>query len=107
MEYKELRNILCAAAAEHKTIEAFVTFTQDSFPGTEYTLPERTYQFTSKEKAFSASNSGYSIFGNCMDGIVFNEAYKRGHHAGHEEVASYAHGCGLFVEQVLEAMEVH
>ncbi len=32
MKYKELRNILCAAAAKHKTIEAFVTFTQDSFP---------------------------------------------------------------------------
>lgn len=31
MEYKELRNILCAAAAEHKTIEAFVSFTPSSF----------------------------------------------------------------------------
>ena len=31
MEYKDLRNILCAAAAEHKTIEAFVSFTPGSF----------------------------------------------------------------------------
>lgn len=90
-----------------KPLRPLWPFTPGSFPGTEYTLPERTYLFTSKEKAFSAGNGGYSIFGNCMDGIVFNEAYKRGHHAGHEEVASYAHGCGLFVEQVLEAMEVH
>ena len=46
MKYKELRNILCAAAAEHKTIVAFVTFTPDSFPGTEHTLPERTHRHT-------------------------------------------------------------
>lgn len=32
MKYKELRNILCAAAAEHKTIEAFVTFHPGQLP---------------------------------------------------------------------------
>lgn len=68
MKYGELCNILRAAAAEHKTIEAFVTFTPDSFPGKVYTKRERTYLFTSDNKAFIANASGYSIFGDCMDG---------------------------------------
>ena len=106
MEYKELRNILCAAAAEHKTIEAFVTFTQDSFPGTEYTLPERTYWFTSKEKAFSADKGGYSIFGNCMDGSdmgVRLELYMADEKGGKNGWKT--ENCGIVKYQLLAAYE--
>lgn len=45
-------------------------------------------------------------FSEAVARIVFNEAYERGHHAGHEEVASYAHSCGLFAEQILDAADV-
>lgn len=38
--------------------------------------------------------------------IIFNEAYEDGHHAGFEEVASYARSYGLLVEQVFEAMDL-
>lgn len=85
MEYKELRNILYAAAAEHKTVEAFVTFTPDSFPGKEYSKEERTYLFTSNNKAFFPAAGGYSIFGDCMDGkdlCIRLERYMRGEKGG-------------------------
>lgn len=68
MKYGELCNILRSAAAEHKRVEAFVTFTPDSFTGKKYNQVERTYLFTSDNKAFIANASGYSIFGDCMDG---------------------------------------
>ena len=106
MKYKELRNILCAAAAEHKTIEAFVTFTPDSFPGTEHPLPERTYWFTPKEKAFSADKGGYSIFGNCMDGSdmgVRLELYMADEKGGKNGWKT--ENCGIVKYQLLAAYE--
>lgn len=69
MEYKALRKILCNSAIHGKTVEAFVTFSQSSFGSEkEYKQVERTYTFTSEEKAFNPNANGYSIYGNCMDG---------------------------------------
>ena len=68
MKYQDLREILCQAAKEKRVVDAFVTFTPDSFENA-YTQLERTYLFTSNNKAFaSPSCGGYSIFGDCMDG---------------------------------------
>lgn len=41
MKYQELNEILCKAAKEKRVVEAFVTFTPDSFEDT-YTQLERT-----------------------------------------------------------------
>ena len=68
MKYQELKKILRKAAKEKRVVDAFVTFTPGSFLKA-YTQLERTYLFTSNNKAFaSPSCSGYSIFGDCMDG---------------------------------------
>lgn len=63
MEYSALRKILCNAAINGKTVEAFVTFTPTSFGfDKEYSKRARTYTFTSREKAFNPNVGGYSIF---------------------------------------------
>lgn len=66
MNYNELCNILRIAASQGRTVEAFVTFTKDSFPGKKYSKRERTYVFTSDNKAFRSAG-GYSIFADCLD----------------------------------------
>lgn len=69
MEYSALRKILCNAAINGKTVEAFVTFTPASFGfDKEYSKRARTYTFTSREKAFNPNVGGYSIFGSSLDG---------------------------------------
>lgn len=106
MEYKELRNILCAAAAEGKTVEAFVTFSPDSFLGANYTRTERTYLFTSNNKAFFPAAGGYSIFGDCMDGKDSNirlERYMRDEKGGADGWKT--ENCGIVKYQLLAAYE--
>ena len=67
-EIPRAKKILRKAAKEKRVVDAFVTFTPGSFLKA-YTQLERTYLFTSNNKAFaSPSCSGYSIFGDCMDG---------------------------------------
>lgn len=106
MKYKELRGILCTAASEHKTIEAFVTFAQCSFPEKTYSQTERTYLFTSNEKAFSANACGYSIFGNCMNGSEFGvrlERYMADEKGGRNGWKT--ENCGIVKYQLLAANE--
>lgn len=50
-----------------KRLEAVVVFTEDSFTKP-YTERDRSYQFSSDNKAFLPNQLGYSIFGDCLDG---------------------------------------
>ena len=50
---------------EHLT--ARIIITKDSFTK-EYTEEQRTYEFSSRNKAFEPNMGGYSIFGSCIDG---------------------------------------
>lgn len=50
-----------------KRLEAVVVFTEDSF-NRPYTERDRSYQFSSDNKAFLPNQLGYSIFGDCLDG---------------------------------------
>ena len=105
MEYKELRKILHAAATERKTVEAFVTFTADSFPGKDYSQMERTYLLTSDNKAFYPAG-GYSIFGDCMDGKdlgVRLERYMADEKGGKD--GWKVENCGIVKYQLLAAHE--
>jgi len=49
-------------------LTAEVTFTEDSF-SKPFSHIERTYRFTSNNKAFIPGMGGYSIFADCLDGI--------------------------------------
>lgn len=53
MKYQELNEILYKAAKEKRVVDAFVTFTPNSFENA-YTQFERTYLFTSNNKAFAS-----------------------------------------------------
>lgn len=48
-------------------ITAVVVFTEDSF-NKPYTELQRSYEFTSDNKAFLANQSSNSIFADCLDG---------------------------------------
>ena len=48
-------------------LEAVVVFTKDSF-SKDFTETERSYKFTSDNKAFLPNQLGYSIFADCLDG---------------------------------------
>ena len=48
-------------------LEAVVVFTEDSF-SKHYTEKDRSYQFSSDNKAFLPNQLGYSIFADCLDG---------------------------------------
>lgn len=48
-------------------LEAVVVFREDSF-SRPYTEKERSYQFSSDNKAFLPDQLGNSIFGDCLDG---------------------------------------
>ena len=48
-------------------LEAVVVFTEDSFKK-HYTEKDRSYQFSSDNKAFLPNQLGYSIFADCLDG---------------------------------------
>lgn len=101
MKYSELCDILCSANAEHKRVEAFVTFAPESFPGKEYSKIERTYLFTSDNKAFVQAG-GYSIFGDCMDGKdigVRLERYMRDEKGGKDGWT--IENCGIVKYQVI------
>lgn len=50
-----------------KRLEAVVVFTEDSF-SRPFTVEERSYRFSSDNKAFLPNQLGYSIFGDCLDG---------------------------------------
>ena len=106
MKYQELNEILCKAAKEKRVVEAFVTFTPDSFEDT-YTQLERTYLFTSNNKAFaSPSCSGYSIFGDCMDGKdsgVRLERYMADEKGGKD--GWKVENCGIIKYQLLSTHE--
>ena len=47
-------------------LEAVVVFTEDSF-GAPYTEKERSYLFTSDNKAFLPNQSSNSMFADCLD----------------------------------------
>ena len=49
-----------------KRLEGVVVFTADSF-NKPYTEKERSYAFTSDNKAFLPNQLGYSIFADCLD----------------------------------------
>jgi hypothetical protein len=48
-------------------LEGVVVFTEDSFTKP-YTVEQRSYQFSSDNKAFLFSQSSDSIFADCLDG---------------------------------------
>ena len=48
-------------------LEGIVVFTEDSF-NKPFTINERSYHFTSDNKAFLPNQLGYSIFADCLDG---------------------------------------
>lgn len=48
-------------------LEAVVVFTKDSF-NKSFTVKERSYKFTSDNKAFLPNQSSNSIFADCLDG---------------------------------------
>ena len=48
-------------------LEGVVVFTEDSF-SKHFTEQERSYQFSSDNKAFIANQSSNSIFADCLDG---------------------------------------
>lgn len=50
-----------------KRLEAVVVFAEDSW-NKPYTEEQRSYQFSSDNKAFLPDQIGYSIFGDCLDG---------------------------------------
>lgn len=60
-EYEKERNY------KENPLYARVVFAQKSF-GREYSEASRTYEFSSDNKAFQSQMSGYSIFGNAIDG---------------------------------------
>lgn len=51
-----------------QTCKMVAVITKDSFDK-EYTLEERSYEFTNHNKFFIPSNIGNSIFADCLDGI--------------------------------------
>ena len=73
--WSELENAMWKFNEEHgyttkgneKKLKGIVVFTEDSFrkPFTEF---QRSYQFTSDNKAFLPNQLGYSIFADCLDG---------------------------------------
>lgn len=50
-----------------KRLEGVVVFTEDSFTKP-YTEIQRSYEFTSDNKAFLPNQNSNSIFANCLDG---------------------------------------
>ena len=73
--WNEMYKAMCRFNEEHgytskgnkERWEGIVVFTKDSFKK-EYTEKERSYQFTSDNKAFLPYQSSNSIFANCLDG---------------------------------------
>ena len=73
--YPELKKAMCDFNEKHgleskgneKYIVGVVVFTADSFEK-EYNETERSFRFTSDNKAFLPNMGGYSIFGGCLDG---------------------------------------
>lgn len=105
-EIPRAKKILRKAAKEKRVVDAFVTFTPGSFLKA-YTQLERTYLFTSNNKAFaSPSCSGYSIFGDCMDGQdsgVRLERYMADEKGGKD--GWKIENCGIIKYQLLSAHE--
>lgn len=74
--WSELSEAMWAFNAEHGNtskgnknyLEAVVVFTKDSF-NKPYSVEQRSYQFTSDNKAFLPNQSSNSIFANCLDGV--------------------------------------
>lgn len=72
MTYNEMKKYFREYNKTHNHIEeainGYIVITQDSF-NREYTEEERTYEISSDNKAFIPGMLGYSIYGNCLDGI--------------------------------------
>lgn len=64
-KFNEEHGYTCKGNKER--LEAVVVFTKDSFTKP-FTETERSYQFTSDNKAFLANQCSNSIFANCLDG---------------------------------------
>lgn len=69
MEYSELKQVFRGLKQDSpkENLTAHIVFTEDSFDR-QYPLLNRTYSFTSDNKAFWPNMGGYSIFAFCLDG---------------------------------------
>lgn len=65
-EYNKKYNIT-SKGSEGPVCTMIVVISEDSFTE-EYSLEERSYRFTNKEKAFISNMTGYSIFADSLDG---------------------------------------
>lgn len=104
MNWKTLCDILRTAATSGKKLDAFVTFTEDSFDKP-YTKRERTYLLSSDNKAFRPAG-GYSIFGSCLDGTdvgVRLESYMKEEKGGKD--GWKVENCGLVKYQLTSVYE--
>lgn len=72
MTYKEMKSIFReherVRDATTKPLVGYIVFTKDSFDK-EYSEESRTYEVYSDCKAYMSNMCGYSIYGNCLDGV--------------------------------------
>lgn len=67
ISYKEMVNIFMENEKKGgNPITGYIVFSQENF-SKKYTEIERTYEVSSRNKAYNPSLCGYSIFGNCLD----------------------------------------
>jgi hypothetical protein len=57
-----------SAKGNTKVLKGVIVFTEDSF-SQPYTEKQRSYQFTSDNKAFLPNQCSNSIFADCLDGV--------------------------------------
>lgn len=68
MTYEEMASLFRQNESEGKEpLTGYIVFTSDSFEK-EYSERERTYEVSSRNKAYMPNMSGYSIFGSSLDG---------------------------------------
>ena len=70
MKYQELKSVFRNYESDHpqEHLTAYITFSSfGKNSRTDYSLQERTYSFSSNNKAFQPNKGGYSIFGSCLD----------------------------------------
>ena len=85
MTYAEMASLFRQNESEGKQpITGYIVFTSDSFEK-EYSEKERTYEVSSRNKAYMPNKLGYSIFGSSLEGNDTNvrlEQYMREEKAG-------------------------
>ena len=87
VSYFELKNRMRDCEKEgRRHLVGYVVFTKDSFEK-EYTEEERTYVFSSANKAFMPNMGGYSIYASSLDGSDRNvriEQYMKDEYGGED-----------------------